>query len=308
MTPPLLTRVLTTGANSGIGFECARQLALHDGVTTVILGCRNQEKAQAAKKELETLTGKTETFEILIIDTSNLESVRNAVQEVSEPIDGLVLNAGGQGGSDPLGLTEYGVTNSIATNLLGHVFLVDLLLEQKKLTGSVIFSGSEAATGIPSMGVAPPVLQNGSVEEFTTICDGSFFKTPDAVYGHSKMMAALWMSSMARKEPTTRFVTMSPGMTAGTAVMKDLPFIKRILTVYLIMPLMSLLGTSHTVEVGAKRYMDALLDHDRYKTGVFYASKDGLSGVVSDQSTALELFSNETYQENANAAIHKFIK
>ena len=50
--------ILITGANIGLGKETARQLALRKETKKVILFCRNQAKAEAAKKELEAETGK----------------------------------------------------------------------------------------------------------------------------------------------------------------------------------------------------------------------------------------------------------
>lgn len=43
---------LITGANLGLGFEAAAQLA-EQGASRVILGCRNPEKATAAQRELQ---------------------------------------------------------------------------------------------------------------------------------------------------------------------------------------------------------------------------------------------------------------
>mmetsp|Transcript_10530 Transcript_10530/g.31033 ORF Transcript_10530/g.31033 Transcript_10530/m.31033 type:complete len:89 (-) Transcript_10530:46-312(-) len=54
-------------------------------------------------------------------------------------------------------------------------------------------------------------------------------------------------------------------------------------------------------------YIDALLDHATYQSGVFYGSKKGLSGELSDQAEFLNYFANEAFQDNANEAIHKFI-
>jgi short-subunit dehydrogenase len=50
--------ILITGANVGLGKETARQLALKEETEKVILFCRNQAKAEAAKKELEDATGR----------------------------------------------------------------------------------------------------------------------------------------------------------------------------------------------------------------------------------------------------------
>ena len=173
-----LTSVLVTGANTGIGYECCKQLAQHvKGVRKVILACRSYEKAKIAKASLEQDCQTNDVvFQILIVDVSNLDSVCEAVEQLAEPIDGLVLNAGSAGGSNPGQLTQYGVTQISATNVLGHVLLVDLLLEQRKLSGTVIFSGSETSRGLPLSPFKKVKLKSGSVDEFVSILDGSFFK------------------------------------------------------------------------------------------------------------------------------------
>ena len=86
--------ILITGANAGLGKETARQLALKKETKKVILFCRNRARAEAAKKDLEEKTGK-KIFEIIIGDVTDANSVRKAVEEIKEPIDAVVLNAGG---------------------------------------------------------------------------------------------------------------------------------------------------------------------------------------------------------------------
>ncbi len=308
--------ILITGANSGLGFECARQLALVEGVLKILLACRSPEKATEAKGRLERLTNKY-IFEIVLMDVSSLSSVRKAIEVLEDEaiIDGVVLNAGGGGGSNPTGLTADGVTNNMAVNMLGHVLLVDELLSKNKISGkaaTVIYSGSESARGIPQMSLEPPKLKTGSVEEFMSICDGSFFpdgagNDPKYVGAFAKFIGALWMSSMARKTPHVRFVTISPGATKGTAIRRDLPCHKR-LFVGTLLNILSCCGQAHSLQVGANRYVDALLEHSTYNSGVFYGSRKGLSGEVIDQADFLSYFSNEIFQDNANEAIHKFIK
>jgi len=307
--------VLITGANSGLGFECARQLALLEGVQKILLACRSQARATAAKERLEQLTNKT-IFEVILMDVSSLASVKKAMETLKEEaiIDGVVLNAGGGGGSDPIGLTADGVTSNMAVNMLGHVLLVDELLNANKISGeaaSVVYSGSESARGIPQMSLEPPKLESGSVEEFMSICDGSFFpdgagNDPKYLGAFAKFVGALWMSSMARKYPKIRFVTMSPGATKGTAVRRDLSCCKRLCT-GMLLNILSCCGKAHSLEVGATRYVDALLDHSTYQSGVFYGSKEGLSGELSDQAEFLNYFADEAFQDNANEAIHKFV-
>ena len=307
------SKIMITGANIGLGKDSARQLALKDGVEKIILACRNEDKAKAAKEDLEKTTGK-KIFDVLIMDVSDLSSVKKGVSEVKDPIDGLILNAGGAGGKDSGATTDAGVLVTVAVNVLGHAYLVDLLLEQKKLSegGSVVYSGSEAARGIPSMGMKAPEVKEGTVDEFAAMCDGKAYKNAhdfNGTYPSVKMMGALWMSHMARNnDASIRFVTMSPGGTTGTNATSDTPLLKKMFFVPM-MSLMKLLGKMHGLETGAQRYVDALCDDgETYKNGVFYASKKGMTGEICDQSEISDIFKNETYQDNCNEALHKFIK
>ncbi|MEM7367962.1 MAG: SDR family NAD(P)-dependent oxidoreductase [Bacteroidota bacterium] len=302
--------IMITGANAGIGKDTARQLALIPETEKIYLACRNPEKAEIAKKELETITGRS-MFEIIIMDVSDLDSVRQAVANLQEPIDALIMNAGGMGGKHPEHLTKDGVTIITATNLLGHVVLVDELLQENKLKQVALFAASEAARGIKQTGMKRPNLPNSSVDEFAGVFDGSFFGDnfePIQVYGAVKYGGVMWMSSMARKHPNIRFISMSPGGTRGTEGMNDLPFLQRILFKYIGMQLfMPLLGLSHKLSDGAKRFVEGINDTS-YKSGVFYASKEKvLTGAVVDQSTIFQDLNNQTYQDNADQAIHRFI-
>jgi len=303
----MIKSILITGANSGLGKESARQLALKRGVEKIYLGCRNEARALEAKKDLEKLTGKN-VFDILIMDTSNLTSVRNAVKKLPEPVEGLIMNAGGAVGKSFNDKTIDGVTEIFAANVLGHVALTEELIKANKLTRVAVYAGSEAARGVPEMGMKKPDLKTSSVEEFKTIIDGSFFgnnKDPMVPYGPIKLMAALWMSSIARTRPSIRFVTMSPGGTTGTEGISALPVVKRVVFKGMF-KLMSALGKMHTVDVGAKRYVDGLL-FDKYPSGSFYASKKGMSGAIATQGSFFDVIDNHVVQDNATKALQSYL-
>ena len=303
-----LKTVLITGANAGLGKDCARQLGMLSTTEKVYLGCRNPTKAAAAKAELEQATGR-DVFEIVMIDVMDLDSVRAAVEALPEPVEGLVMNAGGMGGASPNERTQAGATNIFAVNVLGHSLLLDELIGAGKLTKVAMYAGSEAARGVKSMMMARPSLKNSSVEEFASVIDGSYFSPkvdPMKSYGTIKYMAALWMSSMARKHPDIRFVTMSPGGTTGTELAGKLSGFQRVLMEKIMMPMMGFLGFMHPLEVGAKRYVDAL-NEEAYKSGVFYASASGMSGKTADQSTIFADIGDAQIQDNANEAVHRFL-
>ncbi|MET4083164.1 NAD(P)-dependent dehydrogenase (short-subunit alcohol dehydrogenase family) [Pedobacter sp. UYP30] len=85
--------VLITGANKGIGFEVAKQMAQKGYF--VYLGCRDKNKGIDAVEKLKE-QGFMNT-EFLQIEVSNLESVKNARKELEskvEILDVLINNAG----------------------------------------------------------------------------------------------------------------------------------------------------------------------------------------------------------------------
>ncbi|TQF67782.1 SDR family NAD(P)-dependent oxidoreductase [Pseudoalteromonas luteoviolacea] len=303
----MITRVLITGANAGLGKETAKQLASNSEIEKIYLGCRNMEKALAAKLELEQLTGRS-IFEVLIIDVSNQVSVIEAVQRLDCSVDALIMNAGGTGGKNFNKINSNGVTEIFAVNLLGHSLLAQELLKAGKLLKVAIYAGSEAARGVKEMGMKRPELPTSSEEEFASVCNGSFFKkTQDATvsYGSIKYMGALWMSAMARRYPHVKFITMSPGATTGTEGFNTLPLFKQYIMKSM-MQVMLWFNKVHTVEIGAKRYLQGLYNND-LESGLFYASQKGLTGPLCDQSLLFPDLNSEQYQENAYNAIQRFL-
>jgi NAD(P)-dependent dehydrogenase (short-subunit alcohol dehydrogenase family) len=302
---------LITGANAGIGKEIARQFAVGEEFSKVYLACRNKDKALAAKKDLEQVTGKM-VFEIIIMDVSRPATVRAAVSTLDQAIDVLIMNAGTAGDKTNIKLTPEGVTEVFSTNLLGHIVLLDELLKVKKLTSAAVFLGSEAARGVKQIGIKSPVFESYSVEEFASVVNGKIFsgKKPDAMlaFGQVKYLGAMWMSSVARKHPELKVITISPGNTKGTDASNHLPLPLKLLIRYVMFPVvMPLMGIIHNLETGAGRIVNALGD-PAIKSGRFYASAAGkLTGPLVEQSTIRPEMNNEAYQENANQAVHRFI-
>src|SRR5579859_3172400 len=222
--------VLITGANAGIGKEVARQLALRPEIGRVYLACRNKDRALTAKAELESATDR-HIFDIILMDVADLGSVRTGLAAIDGSIDAVVMNAGVIG-PQSMGLTADGVTTVFATNVLGHVVLLEGLLAEGRLDEVAVFAGSEAVRGVPKLRMKGPSFVSTSADELATVIDGSYFasRKPDfnLAFGQAKYIGALWMAYLARQYPDLRFVTVSPGNTTGTQAASDLPLPMRI--------------------------------------------------------------------------------
>lgn len=301
---------LITGANAGLGKDVARQLALRDDVDTIYLACRNEAKAFAAQADLQRITGRS-IFDILIVDTADLDSVRSAVKAIDTPLRAVLLNAGGTGGAKPMANTADGVTAIFATNVLGHVLLLEDLIDAGLLISTAVLTGSEAARGVPKLRMKRPTFTTHSVAEFASVMDGSFFRgrkvDPMLAYGQVKYLGALWMSALARQHPDLRLLTVSPGNTAGTDALRDLPTVPRVLMQRVVMPYVGpIFGISHPLEVGAKRLADALVGGS-LQSGRFYASAENtLTGPLFDQAGVVADFGDEAIQDRAYEAVHAF--
>jgi|SRR5581483_3065656 len=296
---------LITGANAGIGKEVARQLALRPEFGRIYLGCRNAERASAAKAELEAETGRR-IFDVVLMNVADPASVRASLSGIDGSIDALVMNAGVIG-PQSMALTADGVTEVFATNVLGHVVLLERLMAKGRLGEVAVFAGSEAVRGVPKLRMKGPSFVSTSADELASVIDGSYFANgkPDfnLAFGQAKYIGALWMAYLARQYPDRRFITVSPGNTTGTGAASGLPLPMRVAAKYV----MPALGLAHNLDVGAKRLVDGVTD-PTLSNGAFYASAaNKLNGPMVDQADLVPGLGNPSFQDNANEAIHRFI-
>jgi NAD(P)-dependent dehydrogenase (short-subunit alcohol dehydrogenase family) len=119
---------LVTGANKGIGFEVARQLAASGCV--VLLGARSEAlgKEAAAKLAAEGLD-----VRFVLIDVTELSTITAAAENISRDfgrLDILVNNAGINDPADGPALTAYldAVERVLRTNFLGALAVTQAML------------------------------------------------------------------------------------------------------------------------------------------------------------------------------------
>jgi len=130
---------IVTGANSGIGYVTAKELARRKA--HVIMACRRQEAGMKAVeqaitellKEDSTLRREDIKLEYMYLDLASFQSVRNfvsAFQAKGLPLHFLINNAGIM--NAPHSLTEDGCELTFEVNHLSHFLLTNLLLDKLK--------------------------------------------------------------------------------------------------------------------------------------------------------------------------------
>lgn len=82
---------LVTGANKGIGFETAKQLAEQN--IKVLLGARNETEGKKAEQVLQDLSLDVSYIKLDISDSADIENVKSYIEEEYGTLDILVNNA-----------------------------------------------------------------------------------------------------------------------------------------------------------------------------------------------------------------------
>lgn len=193
--------ILVTGANAGMGFATAKELAkagMH-----VILYCRSAERGQAAQQRLKEETGNS-AIDLVIGDLGSLASVRKSAAEINarfKKLDVLINNAGIVNLKKEQ--TTDGFEQMLGVNYVGHFELTRQLLPLLKRAdaGRIVNVASGAY-------------------KFVKKKDQRFFNVPDFFpwreYGRSKKALILFTDALAfqLRNTTVTANSLHPGAVA----------------------------------------------------------------------------------------------
>lgn len=216
--------IIITGANTGIGLATATEF-IKDG-HHVIIACRNIQKAQQAKQQLESFgTGKVD---IIQLDLNSLEQVNqtaNHIIENYEKVDVLVNNAGMM--TPTLEATEEGYEKQFGVNYLAHfLWTMKLLpLVQKAERGRVI----HLASMMHLLGsIKPEIFKADQVKQYNGVRS----------YGNSKLANLLFSNALAEKLQDTHVTSnaLHPGG-VDSEIYRELPkYQYKVIKLFLIPP------------------------------------------------------------------------
>jgi NAD(P)-dependent dehydrogenase (short-subunit alcohol dehydrogenase family) len=140
---------VVTGANSGIGLAAAKRFA-SEGAFVFLVGRRQKELDEAVKET----GGNTLAVKCDVSSMKDLDMLYEIVQKKAGTIDIVFANAGGGNFMRLQDITEEHYERTFATNVKGTLFTVQKALPLLRDGGSIILTGSTAATtGIPAFSV-----------------------------------------------------------------------------------------------------------------------------------------------------------
>jgi NAD(P)-dependent dehydrogenase (short-subunit alcohol dehydrogenase family) len=178
--------IIVTGANSGIGFESAKEFARKGAQT--ILACRSMEKAQAALDQIrdEIPAAKAEIMQLDLASQKSVQDFAKKFQGKYDRLDILLNNAGIM--YVPYGVTEDGFERHFGTNHLGHFALTGLLIDL------LLKTPDARIVTVSSVG-----HRSGEMDFDDLMFEGGRDYRGQRVYGRSKLANLLFTYEMQRR-------------------------------------------------------------------------------------------------------------
>lgn len=201
---------IVTGANSGIGKATALGLARLGA--TVVMVCRDRQRGEAARQEIQHKTGNTH-IDLLLADLSSMQAVRTLADQIKQTysqVHVLINNAGGVFMSRRLSVD--GLEMTLAVNYFSAFLLTNLLLDTLKASAPARIITVSSIAHVGSQ-LDPDDLQLAK------------HYRPLSAYGTAKLAAVLFTYALARHLEGTGVTAncLHPGVVATNIWVQPLP-------------------------------------------------------------------------------------
>ncbi len=238
--------VIVTGANTGIAYHTARELAVRGAA--VILACRSLERGEAAAAAIraEGAAGEVEAQKLDLGDLASVRAFAALFLARGHALDLLINNAGIM--MTPHGETEDGFEQQLGVNHLGHFALTGLLLGALRAADEArVVNVSSNAHRFGRMDFADLMFDDGGY-------------SPARAYGRSKLANLLFTRELQRRFEAGGQDTIAVAAHPGFAATELTRHLERRWTVRLLLPFLSCVAQS--AEMGALPTLRAAVDPD----------------------------------------------
>ncbi len=260
--------IIITGATSGIGFECAMQMAKIAPNDQIKIACRNQ---QAGNKVIQNIKQKTEHKNIIsmLLDLESLQSVREFTAQFSKQLNNKIIALINNAGIQNVAETQYtkeGFEVTFGVNHLATTYLTLLLLPLMDSNASITFTASGTHDPKQKTGMEPPMFKSAKELAHPTETNEKLMAVGQRRYTTSKLCNILTTYELQRKLSKTniRVNAFDPGFVPGTGLARNYPPFLRFISNNILPVLRYFVRNVNTAQVSGKRLAN-LAYADQYK-------------------------------------------
>lgn len=269
--------IIITGANTGIGLECAVEIAKIAPRERLILACRNEPAGNEAIQHIRQKSGHKNLI-CLPLDLASMRSIwafKTAFSSLPDPGIAALINNAGLLNIGKEAYTENGFELTFGTNHLGPFCLTLLLLPFMASHGSITFVTSATHDPAEKTEIQPPVYTSGKELAFPEESSENRKTLGQRRYSNSKLCNILTAYVLHEKlaDKNIRVNAFDPGSVPGTGLAKDYPALfwfawKNIL------PLLSYFRkNAHSPQTSGRRLANLAYGSElRHLNGIYYSN------------------------------------
>lgn len=288
-----------TGANSGLGLECARSLLAIDESWHVVLAVRDPARGATAIAEL----AMPQRCSVIPLDLASLASVRSFAERLDAadlpPLRAVVCNAGVQV-VDGTKYTADGIEMTFGVNHLGHFALVHSLLDRVEAPARIVIVSS--GTHDPAKFTGMPKPHYATAEELahpsTDVAGDGRLR-----YTTSKLCNVLFAYELDRRlgqgANGVTVTVFDPGLMPGSGLARDYSAGGRFVWRF-VMPVLRVLPNVNSTRTSGGR-LAALAGGPAYEgvTGTYF---EGAQAIRSSADSYDEVLAKDLWETSARLA------
>lgn len=260
---------IVTGANTGLGLECSRQLLSYN-LSTLIIAVRSTEKGDKAANDLRSRYPMADiaVWELDMASYPSIQAFTTRVDTALPRVDFVVLNAGIHNQDFAL-VRETGHEEMFQVNYLSQALLTFLLIPVLAAKSRANKSGPAHITWVNSGLALNAQFANRNQDPLLpSLSEGPQGFNDNEWYSRSKLLAHFFLWKLIESAPASEVIVSltDPGFVKGTNLTKkDSVVFQAVFSLF-----SRIFGRS--VDVGASTIVDTLVNHGDAAHGSYLMS------------------------------------
>lgn len=292
--------IIITGSTSGIGLECAMQMARIASNEQIILACRNIQAGNDAIQKIKQRTNHKNLI-CLPLDLASLQSIRDfktTFSKLPNPVIAALVNNAGLQHVGETQFTKDGFEITFGTNHLGGFYLTLLLLPYIRKNGSITFTTSGTHDPKQKTGMPAPEFTTPQLLAYPEATDEKLLTAGQRRYTTSKLCNILTVYELQRRLTNTniRVNAFDPGLVPGTGLARNYPPLLKFISNYIFKILRIVHPNVNTAKNSGKRLANLAYSKEYINAKGKYF--EGVKEIRSSEDSYNERYQSELWNSS----------